>query len=140
MALSKPFETRSEHVTVYVGLRFYEVSLKDATDQKNIDFEQLKQMVDEFLEGGFTYFDTSFAYHYGTSESALKRVLVDRHPRDSYSIVTKFPTFAVQTEDEVEPIFAQQLTNLGVDYVDRYLLHTSSTPSSTTAWTARAVW
>lgn len=110
-----------------LGFGFMRLPLKDATDQKNIDFERLEQMVDEFLEGGFTYFDTSFAYHNGTSESALKRVLVDRHPRDSYSIATKFPTFAVQTEDEVEPIFAQQLTNLGVDYVDRYLLHILNT-------------
>jgi predicted aldo/keto reductase-like oxidoreductase len=28
-------------------------------------------MVDEYLEAGFTYFDTSFAYHNGTSEAAL---------------------------------------------------------------------
>ena len=40
-------------------------------DQKDIDFAQLEQMVDEYLEAGFTYFDTSFAYHNGTSEAAL---------------------------------------------------------------------
>ena len=95
--------------------------------QEDIDFEQLEQMVDEFLEAGFTYFDTSFAYHAGTSEAALKRVLVDRYPRERFEVATKFPTFAVASEDEVEGIFAKQLDNLGLDYVDRYLLHILNT-------------
>lgn len=96
-------------------------------DVTNIDFEQLNKMVDTFMDAGFTYFDTSFAYHNGHSEASLKRVLVDRYPRDRFTIATKFPTFAVQTEDQVEPIFAQQLQNLGTDHVDYYLLHILNT-------------
>ena len=92
-----------------------------------IDIEQVKQMADRFLENGFTYFDTSFVYHNGKSEDALKQAVVMRHPRESFTIATKFPTFAVQTEDQVEPIFAQQLKNLGTDYVDYYLLHILNT-------------
>ena len=89
-----------------LGFGFMRLPLLDSTDQKSIDFDQLEQMVDEYLEAGFTYFDTSFAYHNGTSEAALKRVLVDRCPRDRFTIATKFPTFAVQTEDQVEGILA----------------------------------
>ena len=96
-------------------------------EQENIDFDQLSQMVDEFIGNGFTYFDTSFAYHNGKSEAALKRTVVDRYPRDKFTIATKFPTFAVQTEDQVEMIFAQQLQNLGTDHVDYYLLHILNT-------------
>ncbi|MBO5556790.1 MAG: aldo/keto reductase [Oscillospiraceae bacterium] len=92
-----------------------------------IDIEQVGQMTDAFLENGFTYFDTSFVYHNGKSEDALKQAVVMRHPRESFTIATKFPTFAVQTEDQVEPIFAQQLQNLGTDYVDYYLLHILNT-------------
>lgn len=92
-----------------------------------IDIEQVKTMADRFLENGFTYFDTSFVYHNGKSEDALKQAVVARHPRESFTIATKFPTFAVQTEDQVEPIFAQQLQNLGTDYVDYYLLHILNT-------------
>ncbi|MDO4850848.1 MAG: aldo/keto reductase [Actinomycetota bacterium] len=95
--------------------------------QDDIDFEQLEQMVDEYLDAGFDYFDTSFAYHGGTSEAALKRVLVDRYPRERYQVATKFPTFAVKEESEVEGIFAKQLENLGVDRIDRYLLHILNT-------------
>ena len=86
-------------------------------NQEDIDFEQLYKMVDTFLAGGFTYFDTSFAYHNGKSEGAVKRAVVDRYPRERFTIATKFPTFAVQTEDQVEGIFAQQLQNLGTDYL-----------------------
>lgn len=96
-------------------------------EQENIDFDQLSQMVDEFIGNGFTYFDTSFAYHNGKSEAALKRTVVDHYPRDKFTIATKFPTFAVQTEDQVEMIFAQQLQNLGTDHVDYYLLHILNT-------------
>lgn len=63
----------------------------------------------------------------GKSEGELKKTVVDRYPRDSFTIATKFPTFAVQTEDQVEGIFAQQLQNLGTDYVDYYLLHILNT-------------
>ena len=92
-----------------------------------IDIEQVKQMADAFLENRFTYFDTSFVYHNGKSEDALRQAVVLRHPRESFTIATKFPTFAVQTEDQVEPIFARQLENLGTDYVDYYLLHILNT-------------
>lgn len=93
----------------------------------DFDYDQLNQMVDEFIAGGFTYFDTSFVYHNGHSEEAAHKSLIERHPRDTFTIATKFPTFAIQSEDQVEPIFAQQLQNLGVDYVDYYLLHNIQT-------------
>lgn len=91
--------------------------------QENIDMEQLNKMVDEFLGNGFTYFDTSYAYHNGKSEEALRKSVVERYPREQFTIATKLPTFLIQTEDQVEDIFAQQLKNLGTDYVDYYLLH-----------------
>ena len=109
-----------------LGFGFMRLPTLDGNPE-NIDFEQLDQMVDEFLGNGFTYFDTSFAYHNGKSEGALKKTVVDRYPRDTFTIATKFPTFAVQTEDQVEGIFARQLQNLGTDYVDYYLLHILNT-------------
>lgn len=92
----------------------------DATD---IDLEQFKQMVDLFLERGFTYFDTSYVYHNGASESAIREALVKRHPRESFLLVSKFPTFQMPAEDQVEAIFQEQLDKCGVEYFDYYLLH-----------------
>ena len=89
----------------------------------DFDYEHLNQMVDAFLDAGYTYFDTSFVYHNGESEAATRKALVERHPRDSYTVATKFPTFNLVPEDQIESVFQSQLDHLGVEYVDYYLLH-----------------
>ena len=92
-------------------------------DPTNIDFDQVKQMVDTFLDAGFNYFDTSFVYHNGHSENAIKKCLVERHPRERYMLASKLPVFSIQKEEEVVQIFNQQLENCGVEYFDYFLLH-----------------
>ena len=84
-------------------------------------------MVDAFLAAGYTYFDTSFVYHNGRSEEATRKALVERHPRGSFTVATKFPTFMEVPEEKIEGIFRSQLQNLGVDYIDYYLLHNIQT-------------
>ena len=96
-------------------------------DPTNFDYPQLFQMVDCFLDEGYTYFDTSYVYHNGKSEGAVRKAVVERHPRDRFTIATKFPTFDLKKEEEIEPIFARQLENLGVDFIDYYLLHNFQT-------------
>ena len=93
----------------------------------DFDYDQLNDMVDAFLEAGYTYFDTSYVYHDGKSEEATRKALVERHPRDSYTVATKFPTFMLVPEEKIEDIFHSQLEHLGVDYVDYYLLHNIQT-------------
>ena len=93
----------------------------------DFDYEQLNRMVDAFLEAGYTYFDTSFVYHNGKSEEATRKALVERHPRDSFTVATKFPTFMQVPEEQIEGIFRSQLENLGVEYIDYYLLHNIQT-------------
>ncbi len=89
----------------------------------DFDYDQLNAMVDAFLEAGYTYFDTSFVYHNGESETAVRKALIERHPRDSFTVATKFPTFNLVPENEIEDVFQSQLDKLGVEYVDYYLLH-----------------
>ena len=93
----------------------------------DFDFEELNKMVDAFLEAGYTYFDTSFVYHDGKSEEATRKALIERHPRDSFTVATKFPTFMLIPEDKIEETFQSQLDNLGVEYIDYYLLHNIQT-------------
>ena len=93
----------------------------------DFDYEQLNRMVDTFLAAGYTYFDTSFVYHNGKSEEATRKALVERHPRESFTVATKFPTFMMIPEDKIEETFRSQLDNLGVDYIDYYLLHNIQT-------------
>lgn len=56
-------------------------------DENTIDVEQTKQMVDMFLDAGFTYFDTAWAY--AGSEDAIRQALVERYPRERYQLATK---------------------------------------------------
>ena len=96
-------------------------------DPTNFDYEHLNTMVDEFLSAGYTYFDTSFVYHNGKSEEATRKAVVERHPRDRFTVATKFPTFFEMPEEKIEETFHSQLSNLGVDYIDYYLLHNIQT-------------
>ncbi|MDR1044479.1 MAG: aldo/keto reductase [Candidatus Adiutrix sp.] len=89
-----------------------------------IDVEQVKQMVDLFLEKGFSYFDTAYVYNDGRSEEAIKKALVDRHPRDSYQLATKLAAwFGPKTAQEAQDMFWTSLKRTGVEFFDFYLLH-----------------
>ncbi len=89
-----------------------------------IDIEQVKTMVDMFMEKGFTYFDTAYGYHSQKSESAAKIALVDRYPRESFQIATKLPAWAgPKNEEEAKEMFYTSLERCGVSYFDFYLLH-----------------
>lgn len=90
---------------------------------QSIDMELVKQMVDMFMENGFCYFDTAYKYCGGLSEPALREALVDRYPRDSYILTTKLSNEFMHTKEEQEQVFEDQLSRLGVDYFDYYLLH-----------------
>jgi predicted aldo/keto reductase-like oxidoreductase len=106
-----------------LGFGFMRLPLINAEDQANIDMDTLKNMVDVFLEQGFTYFDTAYMYHSFKSEEALKEALVQRHPRDSFKIATKLPVMFLESEKDNERFFNEQLAKCGVDYFDYYLLH-----------------
>ena len=45
---------------------------QNSADAADIDLEQVKQMVDLFLERGFTYFDTAWMYNGFASENAVR--------------------------------------------------------------------
>ena len=92
-----------------------------------IDIAQVSQMVDLFLDAGFTYFDT--ARMYPGSETATRKALVKRHPRDSYTIATKLNTMIAPTAKLARRQFDTSCRNLGVSYVDYYLLHSLSNSS-----------
>jgi hypothetical protein len=106
-----------------LGFGFMRLPLLDDQDKASFDYETLNPMVDAFLERGFNYFDTAYVYHDYQSEKALRESLVNRHPRETYKIATKLPMRDFQTKDDMERIFHEQLTNVGVEFFDYYMLH-----------------
>ena len=90
-------------------------------DEK-IDVEQVKKMVDLFLDAGFTYFDTAWAY--AGSEEAIRQALVERYPRDRYQLATKNAAWInCKTREEAIAQFDTSLEKTGAGYFDFYLLH-----------------
>lgn len=86
------------------------------------DIKQVKQMVDLFMEAGFTYFDTAFVYL--GSEAAIKKALVDRYPRESFTLATKLNALLMApTEKSAKKQFYTSLQRTGAGYFDYYLLH-----------------
>ena len=89
-----------------------------------IDVEQVKQMVDLFLDAGMTYFDTAYVYDGGESEKAAKAALVDRYPRERSTLATKLNAWlGPKSEAEAKQQFFTSLERTGAGYFDYYLLH-----------------
>ena len=87
-----------------------------------IDVEQVKKMVDLFIEAGGTYFDTAFAYP--GSEEAIRQALVERYPRDSYTLASKLMCSPdMNSEEEAKNEFNISLERTQAGYFDYYLLH-----------------
>ena len=106
-----------------LGFGFMRLPITNKEDHSSIDYKQVNDMVDIFLERGFTYFDTAYMYHNFISESVIKEAVVKRYPRSAFTIATKMPTMFLKKEEDLERIFNEQLDKVGVEYFDYYLLH-----------------
>lgn len=94
------------------------------TKDGKIDLEQTKQMVDRFMAAGLTYFDTAYVYDDGDSERAAKAALVDRYPRESFTLATKLCAWmGAHDEKSAKQQFYTSLERTGAGYFDYYLLH-----------------
>ena len=105
------------------GFGAMRLPLINPDDKQSIDMDELKRMVDIYMEAGFTYFDTAFPYHDQMSETALKEALVDRYDRDKYVFADKMPTVLIKSGEEYPLYFNKQLEKTGVGYFDYYLMH-----------------
>ncbi|SDF38016.1 aldo/keto reductase [Sporomusa acidovorans] len=106
-----------------LGFGCMRLPLLDKNDQTSFDTETLNKLVDTFLEKGFTYFDTAYAYHGFKSEEAVKEALVKRHKRNEFTLATKLPPRMLQEKGDQEKIFNEQLEKCGVEFFDYYLIH-----------------
>lgn len=89
-----------------------------------IDVEQTSRMVDSFLAAGGTYFDTAYVYDNGESEMTIRKALVERYPRENYTLATKLNAFMqCHDEESAKQEFYTSLERTGAGYFDYYLLH-----------------
>ncbi len=86
-----------------------------------IDVKETSEMVDLFLSEGFTYFDTAFVYV--GSEAATRKALVERYPRESYTLASKLFAAKIPSEKIAKGELETSLKRTGAKYLDYYLLH-----------------
>lgn len=98
---------------------------KENPDKPNIDFKQAEEMIDYAYEHGVNYFDTAYPYHEGLSEIFIGKAL-KKYPRESFYLANKMPGWEIETVEDVERIFNEQLEKCQVDYFDFYLCHALS--------------
>ncbi len=106
-----------------LGFGLMRLPLTDPDDGGSIDMALTNKMVDTFLERGFTYFDTAWMYCNFRSENVVKEALVDRHPRDSFTITTKLHAGFIKTKEDRDKFFNEQMRKTGVSYFDYYMIH-----------------
>ncbi|EOS47017.1 hypothetical protein C810_01853 [Lachnospiraceae bacterium A2] len=91
-------------------------------DDNRIDEAAAGEMVDYAMGQGVNYYDTAWGYHSGNSELAMGKAL-NRHPRESFYLATKFPGYDLSNMPKVKEIFEKQLEKCQVSYFDFYLFH-----------------
>ena len=100
----------------------------DENDETSINQEIFNEMVDIYMEKGFNYFDTSYAYHSGESEKAIRKAVVERYPRESFRICDKMPTWALKSPEDNDKFVKEMLERLSIDYFDLFLIHNINVP------------
>ena len=105
------------------GFGLMRLPLLDPNDDASVDVEQVKEMVDLFISRGFTYFDTAIMYNGFASQRVAKEAIVDRYPRDRFTLATKLHSAFFNSFEERDKIFNEQLEQTGAGYFDYYLIH-----------------
>ena len=87
-----------------------------------IDRKKAFALLDKAIAGGVNYIDTAYPYHNGESELVVGEAL-KKYDRKSLYLATKLPVWFVNTIEDVDRLFYEQLEKLQVDYIDFYLMH-----------------
>ena len=92
------------------------------TADGKINEPEAEKMLDKAISAGVNYIDTAYPYHGGESERFVGKVL-KKYDRSSLYLATKLPVWMVNSLEDVDRLFEEQLEKLQTDYIDFYLLH-----------------
>ena len=87
------------------------------------DWNTLCNMVDVFMEGGGTFFDTCYTYLNGMSEYGIRKCVAERQPRNRFQLCEKLPGYLFKNHNDCQKYFEEELSRCGVDWFDILMLH-----------------
>lgn len=87
----------------------------------SFDYEEIERELLYAIDKGVNYFD--MAYIYPGIEEAFGTVMEKCGFRDRINIATKLPHYMMNTVEEMQKYFDEQLKRLKTDHVDYYLMH-----------------
>ncbi len=91
-------------------------------DPANVNQEEAIRMIRYAIDHGINYIDTAYVYHQGRSETTVGKALQKGY-RDKVRVATKMPTWLIESQDDMDKFFSEQVNRLQMEYVDFYLLH-----------------
>lgn len=97
--------------------------LEDEDDM--IDPELAEELIEYAIDNGINYFDTAYGYGdaSGSSEKTIGNVIDKLNCRDKINISTKMYRDSINSREDMERMFAEELNNFKTDYIDYYYIH-----------------
>lgn len=96
--------------------------LIDENDPTMINEIEATKMLHYAIDNGINYFDTAYSYHRQMSEDFVGKALKGGYRKKVY-LATKMPVWLVESKENCQKYFNEQLTRLRTDSIDMYLLH-----------------
>ena len=91
-------------------------------DEASLLEEECSSMVRHAIDSGVNYIDTAYNYHGGSSEQFLGRVLSGGY-RERVRLATKLPCWLVETIEDCDRLFDEQLERFVDQVMHRNVAH-----------------